>query len=162
MLHHAPLSAGNQPLVVRTAARFLAAVSLGLALQLIAAPEAAACPQDDATVQDQDAQKQDAQKQAAKKEAAKKEAAKQDAAKQGDAAKKGPVGRSRLSGRGAPPKPAAIPSSRPSSGGATPTVKLAPVQGVGAGAPAPNLMRQILMRQTRCAKLDAPNSMRQT
>ncbi|MBL6757535.1 MAG: DUF1573 domain-containing protein [Planctomycetes bacterium] len=130
MLHHAPLSAGNQPLVVRTAARFLAAASLGLALQLIAAPEAAACPQDDATVQDQDAQKQDA-----KKEAAKKEAAKQDAAKQGDAAKKGPVGRSRLSGRGAPPKPAAIPSSRPSSGGATPTVKLAPVQGVGAGAP---------------------------
>ena len=125
MLHHAPLSAGNQHLVVRTTARFLAAASLGLALQLIAAPAASACPQDDATVQKQDAQKQDAKKDAAKK----------DAAKQGDAAKKGSVGRSRLSGRGAPPKPAAIPSSRPSSGGATPTVKLAPVGSIGAGAP---------------------------
>ena len=136
MLHHAPLSAGNQPLVVRTAARFLAAASLGLALQLIAAPEAAACPQDDATVQDQDAQKQAAKKEAAKKEAAKKDAAKQDAAKQGDAAKKGPVGRSRLSGRGAPPKPAAIPSSRPSSGGVTDRVKLAPIGANGSGVPA--------------------------
>ncbi len=127
MLHHAPLSAVIQPLVVRTAARFLAAASLGLALQLIAAPAAAACPQDDASVQNQDAKKQDAKKQDAKQ---------QDAAKQGDAAKKGSVGRSRLSGRGAPPKPAAIPSSRPSSGGLVAPVKLSPVGAAGSSDPA--------------------------
>ena len=119
MLHHAPLSAGIQPSVVRTAARFLTAASLGLALQLIAAPDATACPQDDASVQEQDAKKQDAKK--------------QDAAKKSDAAQKKPVGRSRLSGRSAPPKPAAIPSSRPSSGRNLVGVKPLPVGSSSAG-----------------------------
>jgi|GEM_PF-2502361 len=108
MLHHAPLNARNQLPVVRTAARFLTVASLGLALQLFAAPGASACPQDDASAQKQDAKAQDAKAQDAKQP---------DAAKKGDAGQKKSVGRSRLSGRGAPPKPVSIPSSRPSSSG---------------------------------------------
>ncbi|MGB0332436.1 MAG: DUF1573 domain-containing protein, partial [Planctomycetota bacterium] len=132
MPHHAHLSSGNQLPVVRTAARFLAAASLGLALQLVAAPQATACPHDDASVQEQDAKKQDAKKQDAKKQ----EAKKQDAFKNAGAGKKGSVGRSRLSGRGAPPKPAAIPSARPSSGGVSGKIKSVPTGANSSGAAA--------------------------
>ena len=123
--------------MVRTAARFLAAASLGLALQLVAAPQATACPQDDASVQEQDAKKQEAKKQDAKKQEAKKQdAKKQDAFKNAGAGKKGSVGRSRLSGRGAPPKPAAIPSARPSSGGVSGKIKSVPTGANSSGAAA--------------------------
>jgi len=100
MLDHAPLSAESRPTALQAAARFLTLASLGLALHLLSAPEAAASPQQDASAPKQADAKQDA------------------AAK--DQKSKGSVGRSRLSGRGAPPKPVSIPSG---GGKRTPAVK---------------------------------------
>lgn len=122
MLDHAPLSADVRPSNLRTAARFLTLASLGLALHLWAAPAAQAAPQDDASAQKQQAQ----EKASAEKKAAKG----QDAPKKGAAPQKGaPVKRSRLSGRGAPPKPASIPGpSRSTRGGIVAPVAV-PVSG---------------------------------
>ncbi len=122
MLDHAPLSADVRPSNLRTATRLLAVTSLGLALHLWAAPAASAMPQDDASAQKQTAQKQTGQKQDAQKQ--------KKAAKTQDAPKKGtPVKRSRLSGRGAPPKPASIPTSSRSG-----IVAPKPIQVTGAKA----------------------------
>lgn len=127
MLDHAPHSADARPSNLGIAARLLTLASLGLALHLWAAPAAMAGPQDDAS----------AQKQVAKKESQKEKAAAkgQDAPKKGAAPQKSsPVKRSRLSGRGAPPKPASIPGTARSSRGGivSPKVSAGPVPVKGA------------------------------
>ncbi|MGD2017057.1 MAG: DUF1573 domain-containing protein [Planctomycetota bacterium] len=126
MLHLAQHSPKSRPAVLRIAGRVVALASLGLALQLVAAPTAGAAPapsflQDDAA---QDAQKKNVQqKDVQKKEAQKKDDAAQDATKK-PAGQKGGSSRSRLSGRGAPPKPVAIPTGSARKVTSTGTVKI--------------------------------------